>query len=362
MRVGATRLFGADNVHLQVLSTDAQSADEQPTRANLQRAFAELVRAEPDPRNDVLLVYLAGHGVTHGGVEGDYYFLTMEARSARLTDPALRERTALSSRDLMGLLSQIPIRKQVLILDACAAGVVVERLTEARAAPGESVRRRAFERMKDRVGLHVLAAATSDAASYEASPYAQGLLTYALLEGMRGAAIDDVDELLSVVPLFEFAAGRVPGLAKDLAAVQTPTLASPRGGLSFELGQLTPEDRALIPLAEPRPLVFRSLFVEDGPVPRDSLRLTRDVNQMLRERSARGTEGKFVYVDNPYPLPGAYQLAGRYRTKDGRIRVEVFVLRDDEELARFELEKPADDRSGLAAEIVERARAAFTDR
>jgi uncharacterized caspase-like protein len=49
--------------------------------------------------------------------------------------------------------------------------------------------KRAIERAKDRAGLYVLMGSAPDAMSYEANQYNQGLLTYALLEGMSGRAL-----------------------------------------------------------------------------------------------------------------------------------------------------------------------------
>ena len=59
----------------------------------------------------------------------------------------------------------------------------------------------------------MLAGCASDAVSYEASRYAQGLLTHSLLLGMRGAALRD-SEFVDVLPLFGFAADQVPFIFK----------------------------------------------------------------------------------------------------------------------------------------------------
>ena len=42
----------------------------------------------------------------------------------------------------------------------------------------------------------------ADAVSYEASRYGQGLLTYSLLQGMKGAALKE-DQYVDVSKLFE---------------------------------------------------------------------------------------------------------------------------------------------------------------
>lgn len=89
--------------------------------------------------------------VNHGGQDGDYYYLTCDAKSADLKDPAVRRQSTLASAELTELLTKIPAQKQVLILDTCASARAIDKLSEKRDVPGGQVR--AMERVKDRTGL-----------------------------------------------------------------------------------------------------------------------------------------------------------------------------------------------------------------
>ena len=62
----------------------------------------------------------------------------------------------------------------------------------------------------------------ADAVSYEASRYGQGLLTYSLLQGMKGAALKE-DQYVDVSKLFEYAADEVPRLAQNVGGIQRPS-------------------------------------------------------------------------------------------------------------------------------------------
>src|SRR5262249_20007280 len=75
LQLGASRLFGADHVHITLLTSPAVSGGEKATKANLQQAFAAAAKARPE---DVFVVYLAGHGVAGQGL---YAYPTAEARS-----------------------------------------------------------------------------------------------------------------------------------------------------------------------------------------------------------------------------------------------------------------------------------------
>ena len=103
LTLGARQLFGAEKVHLQLLTTAdnpfATTASKpaklkllSPTKENLRAAFAEVAQAaKPD---DILVIYFAGHGITVAGVADLYAFPTREAQtldSRALSDPAVRE-------------------------------------------------------------------------------------------------------------------------------------------------------------------------------------------------------------------------------------------------------------------------------
>src|SRR6202011_2249689 len=145
----------------------------------------------------------------------------------------------------------------------------------------------ALERVKDRTGLFILAGCASDSVSYEATRYAQGVLTYSLLLGMRGAALKE-DQFVDVGTLFNFAADKVPELARDIGGIQRPVIASPRGS-SFDIGQVTADDQGKIPLQAVRPLVLRVLFQDEEELT-DVLGLGQSLDEVLRDASSRGRE------------------------------------------------------------------------
>lgn len=328
LKIGATSLFGEDHLRLTLLTASDQQGNASFSRDQLIAAFDEASEANP---SDVLVIYLSGHGVNHGGQDGDFYFLTPEARSGNLDDPAVRVSAAISSRELTEMLKKIPALKQIMILDTCASGRLVERLTEMRHIASSQVR--SLERMKDRTGLYVLAGAAADAVSYETSRYGQGLLTWSLLFGMRGAALRE-EKFVDVSLLFHHAADQVPQIAKNIGGIQQPVVAMPKGGASFDVGQILEEDRVKIRLASVKPLILQSNFQDEYRL-LDHLKLSRRVNDVLRDLSARGPD-KFVYVD-AQDFPDAYSLAGRYRIDDDFVKVRILLFKNDLKKASIEV-------------------------
>lgn len=346
LRVAAARLFGNDRLRLQLLTTAADAGAEMPTRENLKAAFLAARQARA---TDLLVVYLAGHGVNYGGQDGDFYYLASTAASGDLGDPVVRARAAISSQELTEWIKAIPALKQVLVLDTCASGRVVEKLSSKRDVASSQVR--SLDRMKDRTGLYVLAGAAADAVSYETSRYGQGLLTWSLLFGMRGAALRE-EQFVDVSRWFNHAADQVPELATGIGGIQRPVIAMPTGGASFDIGQILEDDRRQIPLATVRPLVFQSSFQDERRV-QDHLRLTVRVNEALREVSARGPGARFVYVDAAL-FPDAYELAGRYRIDGHVVKVNVRLFKDGVQKAAFDVSGDTAQLDRLVTDILTR--------
>jgi len=315
-------------------------------RADLIKALRGARKAKP---RDIVVLYLAGHGVNHGGDDGDFFYLTKDAATADLADPEVRKRVAISSRELTKLLNRIPAQKQVLILDTCSAGRFIEKLTEKRNVPSSQIR--ALERLKDRTGLHILAGCAADRVSYEATRYAQGLLTHSLLLGMRGAALRE-GEFVDVLTLFGFAVDRVPQLAGSIGGIQRPVLASPKASASFDIGQLDDDAKEQVPLRTPLPLVLRTNFQEEENF-EDVLALGKLVDKALRSASARGGEAPpLVFVD-ARDLPAAYRILGRYRIEADKVKVEVRLSGAGREAERFLVKGNRQDPGALATRILE---------
>lgn len=358
--LGGQRLFGVGKVQAQLLTdapTDslkaaiaAQGAGNTvqiaaPTRAALQAAFARM--AQQTKPEDILVVTLAGHGVMTPGSgldTGDYHYLTREAQSTDLSDPTVRQLWGVSSAELTEWTKAIKANKQVLVLDTCAAGGAVDKLISQRNLPGSHTI--ALERLKDRTGFHILAGAAADRVSYEASRYGQGLLTYALLSGLRGAALRE-GEFADISTLFQYAVDEVPKLAKSIGGVQRPLVASPRGS-SFDIGRLTAEDKMQVPLAQIRPLILRAeIQSEDF---KDTLRLQTRLNAYLREQNQSTASGALMFVDAD-EHPDGWKLRARYRRQGDGYLLEGVLFQGEAEKGLVRVELMAEE-AGQVGELM----------
>ncbi len=369
LKVGAKTLFGADKTEIHLLTGEVQPAKNaraftSATKANLRAAFEEIARkARPD---DVLVVFLAGHGTTLGLGSSVYCYPTAEADSTDFLSQNAKGKMV-TSDEMAEWTKAITAQKQVLILDTCASGAAGTTLTEKRAVPGDQVR--ALEKLKDRVGYHVLMGCAADSQSYEANKFNQGLLTYALLEGMKGPAREVGSGLLGVGKWFDYAQKQVPRLAGSVGGIQEPQIKQPlQDGKAqdFPVARLTEGEAREVPLAPSGVLLINprisdaegedALGVEKAL--KEALELLRLKKLVLSDTDFSGLN--FVPVEE---LPGAWRISGSYRIEGETIVLDVSVSDGTQGNTKAPLKKrvsgPKTDVEKLARQTVAQVRDAL---
>ena len=333
LKIGGERLLKPENVHAYLL---ASPLPDDTTGTGIHYAGSskeEIINTfntikEKAKAGDILVVYLSGHGINYGGHEGDFYYLTADAYTASTdayNDPGIRNTTALSGDELTELIKLVPALKQVLIIDACASGRVTDDLIAQRDISSSTIR--VLDRMKDRTGMHIITGSAADAVSYEAGKYGQGVLTYTLIDGIRGSALRE-EKFVDVNKLFQYSKENVPVLAKGIGGIQQPQVFSPYGAQSFDIGYLTDEDKELIRLAKVKPVFIRSNFLDNDEF-EDVLNLSVKVDELLNEKAHNGKNSPLVFVDVK-KYPEAYKLSGTY-TQEGDDIVLNLIVRLDEQ-------------------------------
>ncbi|MEZ5023441.1 MAG: caspase family protein [Chitinophagales bacterium] len=338
-------LFGKANVNVQILNTANLNIDA--SKENILKLFTSLAdKANP---NDVLVVYLSGHGVNFQvDDEGQFYYLTKDVQSGDLSDEEIRKNYAISTYELTEWINQIPVDKQVLILDACSSGKAIEDILVSKKSVTSS-QIRAFERMKDRTGMFVITGSASDQVSYEASQYGQSLLTYSLLAGMKGQALRE-GEFVDVLQLFEHAVEQVPSLADHIGGVQKP-IAVPFGGNSFDIGRV--DETVNIELAAVNRYI-RSNFQDELEFA-DVIGLSAKIDQNLRNIGTKGKNSNLVFVDVSN-YPDAYSIKGRYSQSETGIEIVAKVFQGKTVVGGFTLVQPNElDVEELAQKIIDEA-------
>jgi WD40 repeat protein len=349
LTASAQKLFnstGRQNVHTYTFNTEMGSS-RWPAKAAIEKLIDSIaVRAKAD---DILILFFAGHGVLQAGAKR-FYLLTAEASQFELA--GVEKEVAISTDELREWLRKIKAAKQVLILDACNSGEVVQNLQDvmvAREVPADQ--QRALESLKDKTGLFILAASASGHSAYETTIYGQGLLTYSLLSGIKmGGGLKD-SKFIDVTRWFNFASDHVNVLARDIGGRQHPQVL---GNASFVVGMVDKEVLDGINLAVKKKIMRRSLFIQDAELLSDDLNFTGLVNGELNNLSERGKESPLIYAPDNTALDD-FSIRGKYTVVANEIILKVSVYQGQRErVDEFELKGAVNKREELAGVIVEK--------
>lgn len=337
VKIVGEQFFKTGEVHIRLLTTEDAGSTSFSNKTNIKAAFDEVAKhAKPQ---DVVVFYFSGHGANFDdGKKALYYYLTNEIVSDNLSDSGVRARATISSEELSDWINAIPAMKQVLILDTCYSGKIVDTLKSKNAV--DATQEREMERMKDRTGMYVLAGSAADKVSYESSSYGQGLLTYTLLMGMRGAALlkntNQQVNAVDVMNLFSFSKEEVERLSKEFDVVQTPTLRPPVKVASFSIGLAGPEEQRKIKLAMPKPIFVHSNFMNSHDF-LDDLDIAETLDQYLMGKIGMGNRPQAIFIDVNY-FPGAQQVRGIYSKTENGYQLKARVYKDRELKGSFDIE------------------------
>lgn len=188
--------------------------------------------AEVAAADDVFVFAFAGHGVmSEGGGDQDpeFHMIPYDVTQMYGNDAMLAE-LALSGSHLQQLAAAIPARKQLMVLDACQSGGVVESFAIRGAAE-----ERALAQLARSSGMYVLASTRSEQFATEAEELGHGLFTFALLEAIEGKGDANSDGKITVKEVEAWLNERVPELSeKHTGAAQYPN--SFARGQDFPIG------------------------------------------------------------------------------------------------------------------------------
>ena len=98
----------------------------------------------------------------------------------------------------------------MIVYDACKSGAALSG-----SSTGGAQEQRQLALLARAQGLYILTASTSQQYASEVKALGHGILTYAMLEGLRGKAAPSESQI-KVISLLAYAEQRVPALAKEL--------------------------------------------------------------------------------------------------------------------------------------------------
>ncbi|MFY9316549.1 MAG: caspase family protein, partial [Burkholderiales bacterium] len=309
------------------------------TKANILAALNQFERdtRQRDGRTDIVVVFLAGHGMTDN--DGYYYFLDVATNTVAFGSDQERKAVTLSAEELKDALRKLPLN-QVVVLDTCNSSAFLNPARPAQAVPGDpldAARERARNMLREVVGSHVLMGAWNTPLAYESSRYGHGVLTYSLLRALRGYAREDRNDQ-GVVRVLNYAELQVKALAERIGRLQA---ARYEPSTDFLLGRFEPKAWIGFPSLPGLPALRRESLIRES-AGSDVNRFGAKLEEILLQNEIGAERYAYFAKDDP---PDAYRISGSYRVAaDGRVSGQIALEHADWPTARTRQVSEADDK------------------
>ncbi|MDG1841970.1 MAG: caspase family protein [Crocinitomicaceae bacterium] len=307
----SARALFKDSTFIYRLSNDSLQ-DYTPSKENLTRVFEDI--GKKAKANDVLFVFFAGHGaIDEKGDKKEIKFMLEKA------DKRNKASTGFGVADLSNWChpKKVKAQKRVFVFDACHSGQFVnEQMAMAQGGRGgdeESARIRQLDKLKDKNGMMILAAAADDQSAYEDVTLDQGVLTYHLLNSMKSG-----DTTLTVNKWFSHTISLVEEYASRNGHNQSP---NSFGSGRFEIGNITKDVRGQIDIVPPKIRIGNCFFMGTGEAEAKYPSLIQSINKELSKMNGRGE--RLVYSsssDKTYSAKGTYY----FRKKKLMLRYKIY--------------------------------------
>lgn len=177
-----------------------------PSRSNI-LAMIKLL-ANNAEESDTVLVYFAGHGFEQEGIN---YLLPADARIEVLSE------TAITIKWIKDTLSKSLAKKKMLIIDACHAGAKL-----GRSSSNPMTRSFQEELFQESEGFVTLSSCKMEQVSYDFIEKSHGAFSYFLLEGLRGAADENQDCVITVPDANRYVSAKMREWCLKMGLQQNP--------------------------------------------------------------------------------------------------------------------------------------------
>jgi Caspase domain len=191
--------------------------DGKATRAGIMAGLKSLAGVD---QNDVVVIYLAGHGIVVGD---DWVFLPYEARFQKTFENY--RKGAVTAREIQDALVDAQAQRVLVMIDSCQSGATVETFEQL-----QNFERRYIRNFSRVAGVTVIAASRRDQGAIELPSLGHGLFTYVVLEGLTGNADSaPKDGSVTAHEIVQYADAQIPGMSQRY-------LDEPQVPMAFALG------------------------------------------------------------------------------------------------------------------------------
>ena len=182
--------------------------DQKATKDNIESLLGTHIKRKAS-KDDSVIIFYAGHGAVEtdpGNPDGDGFEKYLLPYNADLND---LYSSSISMDDVKKIFQRIQSERLIFIADTCYSGASGGRTMLAyktRATLSEKF----FERISKGKGRVIISACSANEISKEDDSLKHGIFSFYLLEGLKGKADFDGDEIITVSELFSFLSRKVP--------------------------------------------------------------------------------------------------------------------------------------------------------
>ncbi len=161
-----------------------------------------LAAAQPE---DLVLIFLAGHGVQDAVNSDNFYFMAHESEVENLGGTAVPMWTLGNAMDF-----DIRAERIVVFADTCHSGAALGRGV-ANPSKGLNFFNKYLEVLAEKKGRLVITGSQAHESSLESTKLAHGVFTHSILQGLEGAADDNpADGVVTARELVDYVRSKVP--------------------------------------------------------------------------------------------------------------------------------------------------------
>ena len=327
------------NIHSDY-SLEKQNGFGAPTLNTLRRALQEIAeKAEPQ---DVLFLFLAGHGTMGDNTNKKFTFLTSEAT----VDAPI----GITTDTLFSWIStegpfKLKANKAILILDACNSGQLLNDVAMRSDKDEEEQRQRQLDQLSDRSGLFILSAAAPNKSAYEIPKLEHGLLTYSLLRVLKQN--DAIYENESYVNMTKWFYETSRDLAKLTEEYKLKQEATPSGTGDFQLLKINKALRQRIILAEEKQKLYLHIPENENNESDDT-----ELYKRLFRKIEEDQEFKTCFYLNEKLSNEGTSVKIKYSVKGNKITCRVLFLENNVKTKEQTLKGKVDNWDQLERDIL----------
>ena len=296
--------------------TGTGNAENIPTKANIQKALKEI--GEKAKASDILYIFFAGHGdIPEGNGEKEIRFILHNADKKNLisTSFGVEELTEWCHP------KNIKAQKRVFVFDACHSGQIINQTMPFNGrGDDEATRIRQLDKLKDKNGMMILAAAADNESAYEDETLNQGVLTYHLLQVMKE---QQKDTLLVIREWFDETIDLVKDYSRANGNKQEP---NSFGDGRFEIGNINNEVRQKIDISCPKTRIGMCDITMNIDAKAIYPQLRQKVNNHFVTPSTRGD---FVFSKN---LDKSYRVVAACNVSKKKVEMYYDIFLADQQI------------------------------